>query len=398
VYDGELPPKYPVKLDAYWTLYTDLLTKHKVTGLPASVGKCPKKDTKGNVRYVENNMYSPSNTNWIWHAPPYKELKGDDGWVEVFHLADPFGDEHHGLWFLYAKGSGVWYKLGKSISFKDHKDAYKHFKVPSNVDQNEAMSVAAAKAGFDTIQFIAHKDHTNYPCTKSSKESPADYMNIEIVAVKLVGTYACGSQSGGKEDYFRAGWHSKSCTCDNKLKISNCGKLLRSIGGPELRAEFANLHPAEAAREAHERKQRQRHAQKEQGQGPPPAPIPTGAVVLSCSLLALAAAGVGVAARRRGASRRSKGEGAPPNCSSSLEESLLPAASASAAGASGPASRCGGGGSSVASSQQQEGLQGKRAGAGAAAEARGGSGSQGGRESSRGGCGRAAAGAPSGPK
>jgi hypothetical protein len=211
-------------------------------------------------------MYSPPRTNWIWHAPPYSELVGRGGWVEVFHLADPFGDEHHGLWFLYAKGSGFWYKLGKTITFGDHDEAYAHFNVPSNVDRNEAMSLAAAQAGYDTVQFIAHRDHVNYPCTKS-KESPGDFMNIEIVAVKLVGTYACGSKSGGTESYFSSGWHSKPCTCDNKLKISNCGRLLRSIGGRELRAQFAALHPDEAAREEQLRSRRRRPSVEVQRNG-----------------------------------------------------------------------------------------------------------------------------------
>ena len=74
--------------------------------------------------------------------------------------AHRFGDEHYGAWFLHAKGSGVWYNIGKSITFADHGDAYNHF----NAHDNEAMCRAAAAAGFDTIQFTAHPDHVNYPC------------------------------------------------------------------------------------------------------------------------------------------------------------------------------------------------------------------------------------------
>ena len=119
-------------------------------------------------------MYAPPRTNWIWHPPPYQELIGRNGWIEVFHLADPFGDEHHGLWFLYAKGSGFWYPgytLGKTITFENHDNAYTHFNISSNVDRNQAMSLAAAKAGYSTVQFIAHKDHVNCPCTKSTGSS-----------------------------------------------------------------------------------------------------------------------------------------------------------------------------------------------------------------------------------
>ena len=50
------------------------------------------------------------------------------GWVEVMHKKDPFGDEHFGAWFLTAKGSGVWYNTGLSMSFGEHSnEAYWYF-------------------------------------------------------------------------------------------------------------------------------------------------------------------------------------------------------------------------------------------------------------------------------
>merc|ERR1719502_1515576 len=71
-------------------------------------------------------MYSPPHTAWIWHKPPYHKVPSDDGWIEVIHRKDPFGDEQFGAWFLSAKGSGVWLNAGKSISFDDHSDACAH--------------------------------------------------------------------------------------------------------------------------------------------------------------------------------------------------------------------------------------------------------------------------------
>ena len=102
-------------------------------------------------------------------------------WVEVMHERDPFGDEHDGLWFLYAKGSGVWYNIGKTIVFDEHADAYRYFRVGGN----EAMCRAAAAAGYDTVQFTEHRDTVNYPCTKNPNPGKYPYMNVEIVAVKL---------------------------------------------------------------------------------------------------------------------------------------------------------------------------------------------------------------------
>ena len=50
------------------------------------------------------------------------------------------------------------------------------------------------------VIFLAHRDHVNYPCDTAGKYP---YMNVEIVAVKLQGTYSCGVQ--GKDPGARAG-------------------------------------------------------------------------------------------------------------------------------------------------------------------------------------------------
>mmetsp|Transcript_46707 Transcript_46707/g.105326 ORF Transcript_46707/g.105326 Transcript_46707/m.105326 type:complete len:309 (+) Transcript_46707:1028-1954(+) len=132
------------------------------------------------------------------------------------HKRDPFGDEHHGAWFMYAKGSGVWYHLGKYITFKEHADAWGHF-----AQGNEKMCQAAASAGYDSVIFLAHHDHVNYPCDQACG---APYMNIEIVAVKLQGTYTCGVNGKPDKSILRSGWATEACDCDNSLETTNCGK------------------------------------------------------------------------------------------------------------------------------------------------------------------------------
>jgi len=136
----------------------------------------------------------------------------------VMHKKDPFGDEHHGSWFLYAKGTGVWYNTGKSITFNDHGDAFQHF----GRHDNEGMCQAAAAAGYDTVFFIAHPDSTNYPC---ASKGHYPYMNIEVVAVKLQGTYSCGAPFPLSHLVLRSGWATDPCTCNNGLMQSNCGRL-----------------------------------------------------------------------------------------------------------------------------------------------------------------------------
>lgn len=137
--------------------------------------------------------------------------------VSSMHRRDPFGDEHHGTWFLYAKGSGVWYHLGEYITFNEHADAFAHF-----AQGNEQMCQAAANAGYDSVIFLSHHDHVNYPCDRASG---APYMNVEIVAVKLQGTYSCGVSGKPDKSVLRSGWASEACDCDNNLENTNCGQL-----------------------------------------------------------------------------------------------------------------------------------------------------------------------------
>ena len=186
---------------------------------------------------------------WLWHAPGSPTFPGSgfgaNAVVEVSHRKDPFGDEHQGMWFVFAKGSGVFLDLGNtkvvavqqpnrpcsSLSgyahmhaladapaqvFNEHSDAYAFFKTPAD---NQKMCQAAAAAGYDSVQFIKHKDGVNYPCAAGIG---VDFMNVEIVAVKLVGTYPCG-QAQGTAAALRAGWNGdKPCKCDPNNPNTNC--------------------------------------------------------------------------------------------------------------------------------------------------------------------------------
>eukprot|EP00326_Haptolina_ericina_P011207 CAMPEP_0181225936 /NCGR_PEP_ID=MMETSP1096-20121128/31977_1 /TAXON_ID=156174 ORGANISM="Chrysochromulina ericina, Strain CCMP281" /NCGR_SAMPLE_ID=MMETSP1096 /ASSEMBLY_ACC=CAM_ASM_000453 /LENGTH=286 /DNA_ID=CAMNT_0023319221 /DNA_START=130 /DNA_END=990 /DNA_ORIENTATION=- len=127
--------------------------------------------------------------------------------------------------------AGVWYNIGKSVTFADHGDAFAHF----NAFDNEAMCRAAAAAGFDTVQFTAHPDHVNYPCDTVGNYP---YMNIEIVAVKLQGSYACGSNAKPDFNVLRSGWADQPCACDNSIRFSNCGRALRPIAKETGNAMF----------------------------------------------------------------------------------------------------------------------------------------------------------------
>jgi hypothetical protein len=123
------------------------------------------------------------------------------------------------MWFVYGRGSGIFFEVGKTKVFNDHPDAYAFFKVPATGDRNQQMCVNAVAAGYDSVQFVKHKDAINYPCAKSIG---ASWMNIEIVAVKLVGTYACG-QAVGTPASLRSGWRgTRPCKCDPSNPNTNC--------------------------------------------------------------------------------------------------------------------------------------------------------------------------------
>ena len=217
---GELPPAaaYPLHVSDSWLLYNGALIKAKVTKLPTEQN-CP---TAALDRYSTHDMYQPPLVSWIWHPYPYTSTAANTK-VEVVHEADPFGDEHFGMWLMYAPGSGIWFDLGVTISFAEHQDAYTHFSIPGGQDMNEALSKAAAAAGYDSIQFLAHVDHVNYQCdTKNMGRAGFDYMGVEVLATKLTGTYPCGTPAGAPNVITRGWSGGTACTCNPKAQFLNC--------------------------------------------------------------------------------------------------------------------------------------------------------------------------------
>lgn len=205
-------------------LYNVELVNAKVKDAPKVVGTCPTAHPPRGQRYSVNNMYTQEYVSWIWHPygiHGYQQVPANS-WAEVVHEADPFGDENYGAWFQYAPGSGVYFHVGKTWAFQEHQDAYTYFGVNSG-DYNEGLCRKATAKGYDSIQFVAHVDHVNYQCDTHNTGNPGlAYMGLEIVAVKLVGTYACGT-AGGAPSVLKAGWQaSQPCNCDNSQKHTNC--------------------------------------------------------------------------------------------------------------------------------------------------------------------------------
>mmetsp|Transcript_35752 Transcript_35752/g.63713 ORF Transcript_35752/g.63713 Transcript_35752/m.63713 type:complete len:306 (-) Transcript_35752:154-1071(-) len=231
---GQVPSSaddYPLCIGCLWMLYDDIIESALIRDLPPVTGKCPNNTGADGSRYLLNNMYQPSAVSWSWHPYPYRGFASNSR-VEVIHTEDPFGDETVGAWMLYAKGSGIWFDVGRTAVFSDHADAYDFFNV--NIFElkegvpkdrlNELMSKAAAEQGYDSVQFVAHNGPLSYAKCDSAHTGVAglDFMNIEIVAVKLVGTYSCMASHGAPASV-TAGWRgSQPCKCDVRRKFLNC--------------------------------------------------------------------------------------------------------------------------------------------------------------------------------
>jgi len=218
---GSLPTSFPVNTVDMWMVYDVEIVQAGIANAPKTVGTCPEANPPLGQRYNVNNLYSPSFISWLWHPYPYQKLAANS-WQEVLHEADPWGDEHFGAWFVYAPGSGIYFHLGNTIAFQEHLGAFKHFNVTGG-DLNEEMCKAASSQGYNSVQFLAHVDHSNYQCdTQNSGRAGLVYMGVEIVAVENVGTYACTTEQGAPST-IKAGWQaSRACVCDNRQQYLNC--------------------------------------------------------------------------------------------------------------------------------------------------------------------------------
>ena len=244
---GELPPDgdaYPLNVGDNWVFYQTALTSAKVKNLPSSNGNCPSSGSAEYERYDVNNYYQADDLTFSWHAYPYKPSRPNT-WVEVMRQEDPFGDEKVGAWFLRMPGSGLYLNTGITISFNDHGEAYNFFGIAAD---NELLCATAAANGYDSIEFVHWIDHVNYPCDTANTGRPAlETMGVEIVATRLVGTYACGDANGAP-DTIRRGWQaSQPCKCDNSYQFLNCDGVPRMTSREAPRLPF--VRPAHTADE-----------------------------------------------------------------------------------------------------------------------------------------------------
>lgn len=227
-----------------WMFYADELAAAGVNDMPPSVGRCP---TDGGTvvgqHYEQHSYLSPLNVTWVWHPPKVREEHVEpyaafepNSWVEVIHMGG-IDDEHVGAWFLQARGSGIWFHLGKTIVFDDHAEGHMHFDALSTENgsasigaRNEVMCANASLAGYDSIQFVRHTCNMMYGQCRNASLPGLNYFNIEIVSTKLVGFHPCATSSG-TSPLIRSGWKGgRACTCNTSSSIDflNCKEVVPS--------------------------------------------------------------------------------------------------------------------------------------------------------------------------
>jgi len=212
---GTVPSKgYPICPLDFWRI--DLLA-YQAAGITDKVAK--ETDMTADLTGVDvGDLYKSPWSGiyldgyWIHHARPGTDSTvGDHTWIEVVHQAVP--NEHVGMWFMYAPGSGIWFNTGKSRVFSGHKDAATQLcggDAWNSTHADDDTVKCAQKIGLDSIQFIS----TDMPVFN-------DY--FELLAVSLTGSYACGTTQDGVSEVLRAGWMaSEQCICDNNQGWVNC--------------------------------------------------------------------------------------------------------------------------------------------------------------------------------
>jgi hypothetical protein len=233
---GEIPDSdYPIDLNTFWILYTNILKKYNIILTDKCIKDkncykiCPKDngDLYSNMSFT-NDM---NDTIWIYHKPPFKALS-DNSIVEVMHTSGGYPGqkliESIGSWMYYAKGSGIYFDIGKTISFVDHSESVEYFlgidiSCPLReecIPYFRDVFTKAKNMGYDSIQYLQHYDMR------------CDDTGIEIVDLQGIGSYPCGNKT---EYNIKSGWQGKNiCICDNYKQSVNCKVKNNIIGGYDI--------------------------------------------------------------------------------------------------------------------------------------------------------------------
>lgn len=137
VYGDGANVAFPLCIGEFWMFYKNELATHD---LPLQLRGCPAASGEEGQYYQVNSRLQPANVSWSWHAQAsYGKGFANGSVVEVLHQGG-LSDEHVGAWFLYARGSGIWLSIGRTVVFETHEQAYERFNVSGlpHEQRNEA--------------------------------------------------------------------------------------------------------------------------------------------------------------------------------------------------------------------------------------------------------------------
>lgn len=229
VYGGIPQSGYPICISSFHFL-VDYAVANAGLGLSPS-SACPANAGDYFKTMAPDGIQSPG-ASWIWDPNGFSELPGNK-WVEVIHKA--FWADIGSAWMYYAPGSAIWFWLGNTVAYQDHRDGVRDILHQMCFDkqcmqQFPSMFSKAAQDGYDSVQFLSHFDQA---CGRSSGWGPfGDELKssnrlgvgvpgnkcgaIEIVDTRGTGKVACASN-------YRTGWEaSQDCNCDGSKGFANC--------------------------------------------------------------------------------------------------------------------------------------------------------------------------------
>jgi hypothetical protein len=139
------------RIDQVDMVYTDMLQIHGVRPIedqdfcPYAAAHTPKK----------LSQLHPTRAAYYYHLPPTPAKSY--AWVEVTHCFSNF--EFDGAWFFPMRGSGIFVNVGRTLVFDEQFQAQEFFGVIDADGENGGfnnVAQAAAAAGYDSVQFMAH--------------------------------------------------------------------------------------------------------------------------------------------------------------------------------------------------------------------------------------------------
>lgn len=182
---------------------------------------------------------------WLYRPPPFQAIQSHT-WTEVTHCGGS-GFEAHASWYYVVTGSAIFVNTGNTIAFDRHEEAVKHFlqRPCQNNEQDQCneellleLPQAALAAGFNSIQFLLHRD---FDCWDDDVDVNGVGHELMIIQTNDSGTLGAGGDETcptGIE--FRTGPDaSLPCKC-------TAAATLKSVRGACATCAGSALHQGEA--------------------------------------------------------------------------------------------------------------------------------------------------------